>query len=729
MSEIVSFDLETHLIQPGRPAPTIVCGSYCTEEPGSEELLTADEVRRRAPEVLKAPRITGANIAYDFGVLATDGCVDIRDIFRAYDEGRVHDVLIAQALDAIAGGHLLKFPDGRDLTHPTKKKRAFRYSLELVTWLTTGRVDAKANDLFRTRYGILEQIPVSRWPAEAVQYPKDDVRNTMDVTLAQMGLAPRGDGRVEVFRNMHDLPNQVKAAWAMRLASMWGMRTDPKAVAELEAKVEAEHEKALKAFQSAGLFREDETQDKSELKRYVARAYGAREACVVCGGSGKVRSAKSGNKVICKASEVFDVTLDGKPAQVRGCDGTGFDLSKAPQVPRSEKDGVKTDRDALMESGDDVLEQFALVSENEKLRGTYIPFLKSGTRWPINVNPNVLVASGRTSYDGLIQLIPRGGGIRECFVAREGALLCSIDFEALELCTLAQVLLWLFGQCNMADRINSTGKPGLLHTALAARMAGVSFEEMKARVAAKEKFATGLRQASKAGGFGYPGGMSAVTLVLAKRKRSEGTTYAEDGTAYPGIRFCIYMRGAERCGIEKVTQVKDRHIPPTCKACIECAEELRSAWFAENPEMRRYFNFISNDVSVSGTLTQFVSERVRGGVGFSDGANSFFQGLAADGAKYALWNVTKEVYTDEDSPMFGARPVLFAHDEILSEIPEMIAPWAAPRMAKVMVDSMRVYVPDVTVAAAPALMRRWTKEADAAFDARGRLIPWEDRRE
>ena len=42
-----------------------------------------------------------------------------------------------------------------------------------------------------------------------------------------------------------------------------------------------------------------------------------------------------------------------------------------------------------------------------------------------------------------------------------------------------------------------------------------------------------------------------------------------------------------------------------------------------------------------------------------------------------------------------------------------------------MVAEMKKYVPDVKVKAEPALMRFWTKEAEAKYDASGRLIPWD----
>ncbi len=109
----------------------------------------------------------------------------------------------------------------------------------------------------------------------------------------------------------------------------------------------------------------------------------------------------------------------------------------------------------------------------------------------------------------------------------------------------------------------------------------------------------------------------------------------------------------------------------------------------------------------------------------SAGANHPFQHLAAMGAKHALWNVSRECYTVEDSPLYGSRPVVFAHDEVITELIEAKAHEAAYRQADVMIASMREFVPDVKIAAEPALMRFWDKNASPVFDAAGRLIPWE----
>ncbi len=68
-------------------------------------------------------------------------------------------------------------------------------------------------------------------------------------------------------------------------------------------------------------------------------------------------------------------------------------------------------------------------------------------------------------------------------------------------------------------------------------------------------------------------------------------------------------------------------------------------------------------------IVQLYSHRTRGMVPYTAACNTFFQGLGADGAKAALWDVTLRCYADETSPLYACRPVNFVHDQILMEVP------------------------------------------------------------
>lgn len=714
-----AFDLETDLIMPGLLAPPPVCASV-SDAKGAKKILADAEILPWVAHELDRSIWIGANIAYDFGVIGAYSPSLVRSIFKAYREGRVFDIQIAQALDAIAKGTLFKDPrTGGGLKDPTTGKSKNRYSLSIVTDLVLGRKDAKANDWARLRYSLFRGVPLAGWteharalgcvdPEGVTQYPLDDAGNTMSCALGQRG-----------HENLQEMAAQSYTAWCMHLGSMWGRRTDPVAVANLKTIIEAKHAKAVIDFKASGLLDENGDEDQIVKKRMVATAYGATGICPACVGSGKVISEKSGNPIQCKV-----------------CSATGLNIASAPTLKLTDTGGVCADRDALSESGDDLLESYADVSNINKLRNTYLPFLELGTKQPVNVQPNVIVENGRTSYEGLIQLIPRQGGIRECFLPREGWLYCSTDYPALEMTTLAQVCMWIVGWSQLQQAIDAKLD---LHSAFAAKLTGKSYDEFYALILAKDKWAKGIRQACKAANFGFPGYMGAARFVASKRAQENLRICISLGQA-PKCETCQGVEGIDckrcygrgfLCALVKVTEWNNRKTTPTCKHCLELAEDLKKGWFAQWSEMKSYFDFIKKQCAspLGGKLRQFVSNRWRGNLDVMNGANTLFSGLAADLAKYALRLISDEAYTDENSALWETRPLELIHDEVFSEMPEARAHAAAWRQAELCDQALARYCPDVKPKnVEPALMRRWSKDAERVDGPDGKLIPWTPKR-
>ena len=161
------------------------------------------------------------------------------------------------------------------------------------------------------------------------------------------------------------------------------------------------------------------------------------------------------------------------------------------------------------------------------------------------------------------------------------------------------------------------------------------------------------------------------------------------------------------------------------------AKRMKDAWLETYPEMRAYFNWISQRLSVAEyiSIVQHRSGRTRGRVGYTDGCNTFFQGLTADGASMAVNLLNREAWLDESSPIYGARMIGFFYDEFFGSIPDKGAAAntaAAMRICDVMKEAMAMFTPDVKAKVEPALMRNWSKAAEPVFDSNGYLIPWED---
>lgn len=639
----VAFDFETHLIQPGLLAPPIVCGAF--SDGSTTFMVGRDDAVRALDGFLHAadkPVLVGANVAYDWGCYLRYRPQALPAIWAAYEEGRVWDVLIFATLRAIAQGRLgdkkLLRMDGSSV--PSK-----RYSLEEVVRESLGRQDAKKNDKYRLSYATLEDSPIFQWPAEAVQYPKDDALNTL--------LAYREQKR----SNLRNLKEQCHAALAAHLGSMWGARLDPARLHSLGTHVTELMRACDKDAQEAGLVRPDGTKDTKAIQAAVAAAY-------------------------------------------RG----------AP--PKTPKGGISTSRETLEDADTPALDVLVERSKAEKLR-TYVDTLKAQGQRPLNVSCNILLSTGRASYQGLIQLIPRKGGVRQCFVARPGTVWSSVDYAAIEMSTLAQVHLWSLGRSTLADALNKGLDP---HWLFGANMTGVDYQATLKAAKAKGTTESDIRQAAKAGNFGFPGMMGPARFVFAKKRE--------------GSKVCEWIHRDGKCGAEMVREYRGRALDlPLCFRCLQESYNLRNAFLRQWPEMKPYWAWVEHQMDThEGHIRQFVSGRVRKPNSAPSAANSYFQGLAADGAKAALVAMTREMYLDRSSPLFGSRLMVFAHDETILEIPEEKAHEAAHRQAEVMVNEMKRFVPDVRVTAEPALMRRWDKNAEAVYKE-GRLQVWEPKTE
>ena len=152
------------------------------------------------------------------------------------------------------------------------------------------------------------------------------------------------------------------------------------------------------------------------------------------------------------------------------------------------------------------------------------------------------------------------------------------------------------------------------------------------------------------------------------------------------------------------------------------ASDLRDTWISTY-KMRPWFKEAERAHN-DGRVICPSSRRIRGNPSYTESANMPFQGMAADGAKRALFELARECWTDPESPLFGCRPVAFIHDEVLVESPKERAHEAAMRVREIMEREMMVCTPNVPASATPALATRWLKGAKPKHDERGRLIPW-----
>lgn len=681
IATIMPWDSETFLIQPGITAPQLVCTSYAPMLPRPTQyppqLLHANfdrEVLRHFYWTLLTDRralSVGANISFDLLVLLEKFPELLPFVFDALDQNRIACIQLAQMLVDIATNQFegRYMPDGSWVQHKYSlaalAKRHFDLDMDKDTW--------------RLIYGTLWEVPTERWDPGAQDYSVGDSIVTGGIfqsildpdSLGRRDTAVRAymrqAQRVPPERILPDLFRQTRAQFWIALMVARGFRVDPAMVGLLKGVVEKERDAVLARLLAAGLVdRNGKRETKAAAQRMLA---------------------------VCQARGI-------QPKMTAGGD------TKGPQVA--------LDEEACLDSGDSLLAEYAAYTSLTNILSKDIGALEEPAQrgMPIQSNFEVLRETGRTSSSGgghrktstytyqmqnlrrqlgiarLAQLDPKIDdkiGVRQTFVARPGFALSSNDFQMFEACSWCQASIDIRRPIvRMIEALNA-GKD--VHLALAARWLGTTYDDVAARKKSPE--VKEARQRCKPGTFGFMGGMGWRTFII----------YAKNN-------YQVVFTEEE-------------------------AQTIRKAWYAEW-QPKPYFDFIASLVGEAdmGEVVHVRSLRRRAWVPYTVASNSFFQGLAADCAKDAGYEIAREMYLGVDrsgrrSPLEGSRIVNFVHDEFICEHPIDIAHEAAFRVAEIMKDAGRRWMPDVPPNVEPALMRCWIKSAEARFDENKRLIPYE----
>lgn len=400
----------------------------------------------------------------------------------------------------------------------------------------------------------------------------------------------------------------------------------------------------------------------------------------------------------------------------------------------------------------------------EKLLGTFVKKLGSSAIHP-SFNP--LVTTGRTSSYGEInaQNLPRDDRVRQCFVAPPGKVYVVADYSAIEMATLGQAIQGQLGfQSALVEAINLGHD---VHRRMAAKMTGKCPEEIT-----KEE-----RQRAKAINFGKPGGMGNASLIR-YAKASYGVMLSEEEaesfsdawldewpemtefldrtddigeeiakllSLTPQRHFDATMDNRFWCYAEREGRL-NQPSPPLggmfLKAMREAQPRTREDVLYPESDLDFFWDAAKANIDLlpsnmhaavlnrrpSPKLSQAfmrpvgrrsvftLTGRLRAKASFCAQRNTLFQGLAADGAKMAMWHIWRAGYVIHN----------FIHDEFIVAVPDgPLVGFHAQVIKQLMIAGMQQVVPDVRIGVEYVVTKRWSKQAKLLRDAVGKVQAWD----
>jgi hypothetical protein len=735
MPRICSFDCETFLMGPGAVAPKLVSLQWkWLDEDTGHILGNGDETQRAQAEALLqlGHLLVGVNVPYDLRVICNAFPELEPLVWEKLEQGEILDLIIRDKLLNLSTTGKLTFaelPDGNSLR--------IGYSMADMALRHCGIQMADKDDEGSPRYtfGLLDGMKAADYPAMHRTYALGDVDIPGKIYLAQEEACKARGGRM-VTQEFN-----TAVAFALFCMTERGAETDPVEFEKMVAMVE----EALAPEKMANLIEAGILRPPVEPRPWR-------------GGMTKGKPAS-----ICEAALHANIERVSKIARI--------------PVKRTETGAVSADAEVIeaLAPYDDALSEYQARQAVGQIKKTEIPRMtwdfedgKGRRLAPVVHFPyNTLVETTRTSSMSS-DFYPSSNGqnvdprAKPVYRAREGWVFLGADFSTLELVTLGQTCFTLFGKSThreviLAGRDNHT----YLGAALARRLdrdfrtatIGMTNDQAhdflakfkKSEHKHDQKFFKKWRGLAKPTGLGNPGGLGPIKWISTAKKKPYFVDVRGMAMELP-VEFYDEFEASDLMNSllfyhHKLTGKSDDEFEwsPMLKT-IALALELRAVWFSIYPEMRTYFEYIKgackDDVNVArdneGKAIQLYTYEtplgaLRRGCTFTSVANGLgLQSPGAEGAKAATFLIGRECRdVTRNSILYGSRPILFVHDEVITEIREdRLMPEKAARKAELMVEAMRLVCPDVPIKAEPVLMRSWNKDASPKFDENGRLTIW-----
>lgn len=723
----IAFDCETELIAGPLHVPRLALAMAFD---GVRLVLVHPADAARFVDTHTTQHVVGHNVQFDWHVLHEHVAgTTRRRLWDWADKGRVHDTMILDQLLQLATGKYRneQFSAGRADDDKTV------YGTNLGVLAAEAGLEVDKKDEYRTRYG--ELLGLSRGEIEShaefegfASYALKDVIATHAVyppqrerAVAEMRKAgwdgtkkSRYDIRHDALERWGPLTEliQVRAAvWAEGL-SRRPLRIDEAIRDRLAAEIRAKYDAAMAVL---------EQRNPSLFKRYSPRSKNA----------GQYRVAKK-TGVPETDAKVLAAVLVGEAGEL----GVEVPISsgKESRTSISTKDWARyAERSAFIRAWVD-LKKYAV----------QLGFFAGLNAPQVYTRYEILKRTGRTSakawkakggkllLPGLnIQQMPKGdlkdedaAHPRDCFVAAPGKKFVIVDYSYLEVRSWAACCLARFGASAAADAVrehtlNGGADP---HQRTGATAAGVTLEEFFKLSKASQK---SYRQMAKCANFGLPGGLGSEKFVAYAAGPAYGVALTlKQSREIKKAWLATYPEGAkwladrtndalsENLGVRvNLGRVDSRLVSDLLRDAVAAGTRAEErAWavlkdLVTNSRRWELWEAVTErQIKPLRHLTTrrvgVLTGRVRGGCGFTDGCNAPFQGVAADGAKEAVWRLRYAGYD----------VVAFVHDEVVVEVDARTAERDRKRVEKVMCDAMEdVFGNGVPVAVESVVGDRWVK--------------------
>lgn len=597
----------------------------------------------------------------------------IPDIFAALDEGRIHDTRVNEQIHLL--GTVGSVEDGQFSTHLADLAKR---------WLGLDINFLKADDGFRLRFGEFRGLRAEDYPEGALDYSKLDAEITWNVAQEQPYYPSQ---------ELH-----VAAAFALYRMTVRGLRVDKKFKEALQRKVEKEvSPESLPLIYKSGLV----------IPAMGPQPYanGAKAHTAICprqkGCACPVKLTAPQPERVAEKDVLF-------PLIENICRDNNL------PVPRTPKGNIKADADTIeaLAVYSPVLKQFGTRETLNKLRTSYLPQLE----WPygsghtadrIHFDYKELANTSRARCGGttkknkdravypavnIQQADPR---IRPCYLPEPGWVFAIADYNAIDLCSLAQTIKDLYGPNELLDQINAGLDP---HTVLAGDlMRDIDPAWARGKVTDEDLYK----------------GFKALN-VHDKTCRRDDTCKCVSVATYKRVRFLAKTVGLGYAGGMGLNVMVKTCATNGFIITKNDARRYKRLWLRRYPLMD---NYLGQWVPAqrSGEWHSYSSpmgtRRVR--CSFTECANGrALQTPAAEGMKIAHFMVERAASDPTlRDVLLGARPVIQMHDELVVMVRDdpKTRSRQAKRLGELMVQGMNVVLPDVWIKANPALSPLWTK--------------------